>query len=433
MQNIYNKLKLNPSIVFIFLVALVLITIPLPAIYSSISVILFLAFSFSGILKLSFKKNTTLYWPIALYLLMIVSLVWTFDKSLSINGLQRYFPFLIFPLAFLFLPKFDKQTYYKSIRLYAFSMAVFALFSFTKAFIDFFKTGNKQAFLHNQLVSVDLNAIYIAGFASFCLFYFLLIKNKKTIDFIAIYILALFVFLLNSKTVFFIDFILFIWYYIKKGNTQNSVKWVTITLGATFLFLSYIFVPQVQNRVDEEYETAFVDNTIYADSQNQENKIYNISLKQAWSNSHFDTNQFFPGTAYRVFQARIFKEMIQEQNIIFTGFGVNASDGAIIKKHRQYQLFKEYNYHNFHNQYIQFFSELGIFGFLIFILMLVINLKNAITNNNFLHIVFAFTMIVLFLTESILCRQIGILFFIPLYCIFNSIEPKSKDLKKSKK
>jgi hypothetical protein len=61
--------------------------------------------------------------------------------------------------------------------------------------------------------------------------------------------------------------------------------------------------------------------------------------------------------------------------------------------------------------------------------MVFLNLKNAIKNKNFLHIVFAVSMIILFLTESLLCRQRGIVFFITLYCIFNTIPNKTKEIK----
>jgi len=75
---------------------------------------------------------------------------------------------------------------------------------------------------------------------------------------------------------------------------------------------------------------------------------------------------------------------------------------------------------NFHNQYVQVFAELGVFGFLILVLMLGLNLKNALKSKNFVHFVFAFLMISLFLTESFLWRQRGVVFFTMLYCLFNS-------------
>lgn len=422
----------KPKTIFFLFLALPLVTIALPPFYNSIAAILFLVYSFSSLYRSKFKTNKTLLLPIILFGLMLLSLLWTSDLAFSLKGIQKNVPFLLIPLAFLVTPRFDKKTLYSAIRLFGFSMVFFAIYSIIRATLRFIENGDKSMFLYNELVSVELNAIYIATFATFTLFYFVVQKNKKTIDYISIYILAIFVALLYSKTVFVMIAILFIWHYIQFSKRQTSVKWVTIALGATFLFLSAIFVPQVQERISEEYETAFVDNTIYADYGNKDQNIYNVSLKQAYTNKEFKPNSFFPGTAYRVFQARIFKEMLNEKKIWLTGFGINASDNAIQEKHKQYNLFKDYQYHNFHNQYIQFFSELGLFGFLVFLAMVFLNLKNAIKNKNFLHIVFAVSMIILFLTESLLCRQRGIIFFIILYCIFNTIPSKTKEIKKGK-
>ena len=56
--------------------------------------------------------------------------------------------------------------------------------------------------------------------------------------------------------------------------------------------------------------------------------------------------------------------------------------------------------------------------------MLFVNLKNGINNKNFIHISFAVLMISLFLTESFLWRQRGVMFFTIMYCLFNVRIPK---------
>lgn len=431
--NIFKNATTNKSNLILVLLTFLLITIPLKPIFGSIAVILFVLVSFSGFYKLQFRLNKALLLPIGLYLLMVISLIWSTNIDFTIKGLQKEASLLVLPLAFLFLPKLEKKEVYKIFRWFGFGMVVFAIYSFARASYRFYETGNQDVFLFNDLVSIKLNAIYIAAFASFCLFYFVALKNKKTIDFIAIYILAVFVFLLYSKTIFFIDFCILIWYYLKKGSAQKSVKWVTIIMGITFLFLSILYVPQVRARFKQEYQTAFVDNTIYSETGIKDKNSNYITIKKAWIEKNFHSQSYFPGTAFRVFQARIFIETFQKQNLWFTGLGQDASEQSIKDKHKQYKLFNEYRYFNFHNQYIQVFAELGVFGFLIFILMMLLNLKNALQNNNFLHFVFAFTMIVLFLTESVLCRQRGIVFFITLYCIFNSIDGQKVSRKADKK
>ena len=52
--------------------------------------------------------------------------------------------------------------------------------------------------------------------------------------------------------------------------------------------------------------------------------------------------------------------------------------------------------------------------------MVVLNLKNAFKSKDFIHIAFAILMISLFLTESFLWRQRGVIFFMVFYCLFNA-------------
>ena len=163
-----------------------------------------------------------------------------------------------------------------------------------------------------------------------------------------------------------------------------------------------------------------MDNTINDKIGNETEIVYNVSLKQAWNDEKFQKNQFFPGTALRVYQFRIFTELVREERVFLTGFGLEASQSEIERKADEYNLYEGYGDFNFHNQYIQTFAELGILGFLLLITMLYFTLKKAYQNKDFLHITFGITMIVLFLTESFFCRQRGITFFITLYCLFNS-------------
>uniref|UniRef100_UPI004048EBC5 O-antigen ligase family protein n=1 Tax=Flavobacterium sp. TaxID=239 RepID=UPI004048EBC5 len=140
---------------------------------------------------------------------------------------------------------------------------------------------------------------------------------------------------------------------------------------------------------------------------------------EAWNNEKFTHNDFFPGTSFRVYQFRMFTDFMEEEPIFWKGFGLNASLIKLLEKEKQYNLYPGYGSFNFHNQYVQNFAELGVVGFVLLILILLLNTKIAFNYKDFLHIAFSILMISLFLTESFLWRQRGVIFFMAFYCLFN--------------
>jgi hypothetical protein len=386
-------------------------------------IVLFLAVSFSTLHRFKFILNKAILLPIGFYFLMLLSLLWTLESGLTLKGLGKELPFLVIPLAFLGVPNLRKTNRQKVFEWFSIGMVLYAIFYLSKAIYRFYTTGNKAVFFYHELVTKDVNAIYVSVFASFALFYFVSQNGQKVISKAAIFILTLLVVLLSSKNIILVDIVLIIIYFLFFSSFTKIKKRMIIFLIFFFLTGSLLVLERVRDRFRIEFETAFVANSTHTDFSTQKGSIYTVSLKQAWTQEQFQPNNYFPGTALRLYQIRIFKEMIQEQNsIIWTGFGLEATQGKIRAKTVVHNLFSGYGAFNFHNQYVQTAAELGIFGILILIAMLFCNLKKAITDKNFLHLVFAITMIVLFLTESFFCRQRGVVFFVILYCLLNSVD-----------
>lgn len=422
MDNILRSYKFTKENAVLYLLGIVLSTLPLNFAVGNIAILILLLSVSADFKKRKFSFNKALILPIILYVVMIFSLIWSIDVDATLLGLKKSVIFLLIPVAFLFIPKFDSIQISKIIRLFGFSMVFYAICFFINAILKYFATQNPEVFFFHELVTLELNAIYMATFASFAMFYFVSIENKNSIERLSMFTLLLFVFLLSSRSIFFIDLILIFCYYIFFLKTHQGVKVITVFAFFLFLIISVASSQEIKERLLSKSETAFVDNILNKNLTAEEENENNVSIKEAWNQSNFQQNNFFPGSALRVFQMRVFKEMLDEQDIFFTGFGLGASQLEIEKKVEEHQLDLGYKIFNFHNQYIQTFAELGVFGFLILVLMLLINLKNAIYNKNFLHLVFALTMIILLLTESMFCRQRGIVFFIILYCIFNAAE-----------
>jgi len=418
-SNLKIRGLLEKSDFFIYLIAAILVTIPLKNIFSSILILIFVATSLFYVRRKNVVLSVAQILPMLLYLLMVASLSWSYDVKQSLFGLQKLLSFFFIPLAFMFIPKIDKNSIIKIAKLFSYGMVVFAFFYIGSASFRYLQTQNSEVFFYHELVNKDLNVIYFSVLVSFALFYFISVKEKKIIEKAVLLILVALLMMLSSKSIITIDIFILICYYYYFVDIPKSTKTLTVLSVICFLTFSVVYVKEAKERFLLEYETAFIDNTVNNKMGDTINKVYNVSLKHAWTKDQFEQNNFFPGTALRVYQTRIFIEMLREQNIFFTGFGLEASQPQIHKKAKEHNLFPSFGMFNFHNQYVQTFAELGVFGFLILLSMLVLNLKNAWKHKDFLHIAFAITMIMLFLSESFFCRQRGIVFFIFLYCLFN--------------
>lgn len=413
--------------IFVYLLAAFLVTIPLGYAFGSILGALFVLAALLSVRRNGVRWRFSLLLPMLFYLLMAASLLWTRDSELSLSGLRKEMFFILLPFAFLFIPDFSKDQQRRTVKWYAWGMTALGVGYLINAFIRYGKTGNEGVFFYHELVTLDVNAIYVSVFISLAFFYFFAIKERNNWQNAAMALLGVLILLLSSKSIIFIDFILVCCFYLFFANIRSSVKWLTIMSVTVFVLGSVMFIPKVRERFMIEYETAFVDNTVNNSIGSEKAKVYNISLSQAWNNEKFEPNQYFPGTAMRIYQTRIFYEMMSEDGKWLTGYGLEASQDKIRDKTIQYNLYEGYGDFNFHNQYIQSFADLGILGFLLLFAMVIINVRNAFRHKNFPHIAFAVTMLILFLTESFFCRQRGIIFFVALYCFFNAVKPAAPE------
>jgi O-antigen ligase len=303
-------------------------------------------------------------------------------------------------------------------------MVAYSLFYLIKATIRFFVSQDTSVFFYHELVTKDVNAIHVSVYMAVSFFHFLVKPIKTRFDKLALAILFLMVFLLSSKNIVVVFIGLLGFYYLFFSKSAKKLRLRNLILFLVVL-TSLPFIGKVKERFKQEYETIMTDSSVNDVISKGSGKVYNVSIKQAWTNETFNPNDFFPGTAFRVYQFRIFTELLYEEAIFWKGFGLDASCSKIEEKGVQYHLFlgdennEGYQKMNFHNQYIQVFSELGVFGFLFLLIMLTLSIRNAIGSKNYFHIAFSVLMISLFITESFLWRQRGVTFFIVMYCVLN--------------
>ena len=418
LTNVFQDLKIENSRNKLFIPSiLVLLSVPLSYALNNISLILFVFIAAITIKRADLKLQKNLLPLFLLYFLMILSLLWSLDVPKTFSALSKEIALFLIPLCFCTTKQFTETQVSKIIKYYSFGMSFYAVFYLARAAVRFFYSNDTRVFFYHELVTKDLNAVHVSIYMSVACFYFLTKKNKKAIDGICSLLLITTIFMLASKNIIVVFLTLVLLYFFFYSEISKKLKYASI-FTVIFIFIALSFVKEIRNRFLVEFKTNTTENTLAEGYGGAE--VYNVSIKQAWNNEKFKANDYFPGTAFRVYQLRIFSEMLQEDPIFFTGYGLNASAAKIGEKAKKYQIHEGYANYNFHNQYVQNFAELGIFGLSFLLLALFINTRNAFNRKDFTHIAFAVLILMLFLTESFLWRQRGIVYFTMMYSLFNT-------------
>ncbi len=399
-MNKVNKI-LGSQKTFAVLIALFLGFLPLLYGMSTGMLIALLAISLASLRYHKPEFNKALLLPVLFYILMAASLFWTDHLNDSARGLERQMALVLIPLAFVCMPTLTMKT--RNLILYWFSIAmmVFALLFMGAAFVDFLQSRSLGTFFYHRLVApLDLNAIYISVFVSLCILFLLFTQKKTRLSIIALVVLSVFLLLLASKSIIVATGLLSVF------GIFRSFKRSTILKFLPFLALGLALLIFTSNPVRKRFER----------------EITVSNVKEVFESERFNKVYDWTGTTLRLFQARIFTEMLEEDAIFLTGYGINNSKEKIIEKQKQYNLWQGYYTYNFHNQYIQAFAELGIFGLLCVFLLLGVILRQYIRGKDLLFLSLFFIMFVVFMTESYLWRQRGLYHFLILYCLlFKSI------------
>jgi hypothetical protein len=357
--------------------------------------------------------------------------MWTIDKSTTIKALSKEICLLLIPLVFIFSNIIFKQEKEKITKFFSYSIVLFSMYFIIRAFLNYI-INDTNIFFGHELVTKELNAVHFSTFVSFSLFYFIAYETytfKKVI--IQLFLIS-FLLLLQSKTIIITTIFLISLYFFFYSKSANKMRLRNITLLG-IVFFSFLFFNRIKEKIEFEFELNKDNNIGHTVIPKEVVGDRIISMKEAWENEKFEQNDFFSGASFRVYQFRLFLEILAEEDVFFEGLGLNASYKKIEEKGIKYNVFQGnnitegYQKKNFHNQYVQNFAELGVIGFLLLILILFINFKNAFKNKDFLHIAFAILMLSLFLTESFLWRQRGVVFFTVFYCLFNTTLLNNKE------
>lgn len=412
--DIKDETSQNPSFVCVLLI---LITIPAGLAINNTALILLIASVFLRFKKENFQINFSLSLLVVFYLFLLLSALWTIEMRETLKAIPKELALLLIPTIFFFIPNFTREQKAKLFKYYSHGMLLWTFFWIIKATIKYFWTKDVSVFFYHALVTKEINAIHVSVFVAIAFFYFFTKEKRSMISNLISLWLFLFIVLLSSKNVIVVVVLLIVAYLFFYSKMLKKVKmYYLATLLVTFCITLSI------GKIRERFEMEIAKNFTYVKENpaNVRAGVNTINIAEAWHKERFHPSDYFPGTAMRVYKFRMFLELCKEDHIFWKGYGVNASKIKLKQKVKEYNLHPGYGGFNFHNQYVQNFAELGIFGFLLIVAIVLINLKNSLKSKDFLHIAFAILMISLFLTESFLWRQRGVMFFTIMFCLFNA-------------
>ncbi len=332
------------------------------------------------------------------FIILVFSYLLRVKSGFNIKDIEKYFILLIIPVFFIGINE-NKKLFDRILYAFAVSSLLFITIALIYGFIDIYSTGEKSILItesiYHKVTSYGLVRIYDNShptFSSLFLNFTLYILYVKRANFSLILKLFLgaliitYILLLNSMIglicMFFLFFIISFKHYKKPSF---------LILG--LLVLVYIFNPLKLSKIEKFKNTAFT-----ITDKKEERNVLTLRLVK-WE------------TALRVIK----------ENPWF-GVGDTNVKAAMLKK---YQLY-DYKYaaeHKYgpHNQYLLILTSLGIVGFLYFIFVLLIPL-NYVINKEF-YLVFLAILSIYFLTDDILVRQQGLLFFTFFYSLlFNQLK-----------
>ncbi len=148
---------------------------------------------------------------------------------------------------------------------------------------------------------------------------------------------------------------------------------------------------------------------------------FNMGIGEVLHARTMDDIEHWNGTTLRV-QVYYCSFELVEENFWF-GVGPDKVSDKLMEKYQKYGFrhAAERGY-NAHNQFLQVFIGMGLIGLLVFLALLIIPFIYAIREGDFMQMAFIIMLMTLFLFESMLQRQAGIMFIVFMLLFFHARE-----------
>lgn len=372
-----------------------------PMIINNIFVVLLLLVSFFKLVKHEYKINILAGLFATLFLLALISLLYSCDVPNGLKKLEKWLSFIVFPIVLGTMNLTNKQ--FRNLLLaFAFStilMVLVALIiatykSYVNGSILIFNKGNlviENFFRYHRLSqNIDFHATYLSIYLAFSLFIFIhysfwskeSLTLKRNLNYFIILFGALVLVLLGSFSIVFaffsgLFFLMFFYWDIKKRNKYLLLILFGVCVG-------FVFFSKVRGRVDQS------------------------TFQFSYSDSPTSTRWNSLNVRLAKWQCAL--EVFMDNAPFGVGTGCNQSKLRQKYTEKGFILALNENYTS-HNMYLRFLTENGIASFFVFLTLLSYGFYRSYRRKKYFLFVLIWLLAISSITEEVLSINKGIVFF----------------------
>ena len=336
------------------------------------------------------KKNKSILLFSSLFVIYAISMLYSDNIKFGLKDLETKLSLVVFPIIF-FISKLDFKKYLSQIlKWFVLGIITAIVICLIDALYQFITTGEESELFYGKL-STFLHPGYFSLYVNLALMICLegLIKKEGNIilnrkfTFFLLCLFAVMIILLSSKTgilTMLLSCSVGAFYWIKKTKAYLKSVFALIILSIA-LITTYSYSYSFKVRIDEVFKTITADNKSHESTS--------IVRMEAWKTSI---------------------NLILNNPVI--GYGVGDSKDILMQSYKDNNLPILYEKQlNPHNQFLQVLLSIGVIGFVTFILILLLPSYYSIKNKNYLYFFFILLFIFNLLTECMLERLAGVIFF----------------------
>ncbi|MDJ1501860.1 O-antigen ligase family protein [Xanthocytophaga agilis] len=345
---------------------------------------------------------------VSFFLLHVIGLLYSHNIMRGLQTLLDYIPLLLFPLVLGSMPSLKKEDIYTIVSLFIASCFVATLICVLTA-VNISLWGNLQTndhwFYDIFTRPIDLNSIYFSfflGFCTLCLGAYLFdnirelsLLKRTGLFLLIIYFLGVML-LLTSRTTLITTLVL---------GAINCLLYLIKTEGKNMKTLGSLMIAPLLVVILISQSSFLMQR--FSD-------IKNLNTNAVTENVHSRQKMNLPWSSSSAVRFAIWESSLGViENNFFTGVGVGDTQEELVKMFykNNYVFENGYQGYNAHNQFLQTMMASGLVGVLVLLGIFMVSFFLAWRQKNYFYMTFILYVFLNCLTEALLQRQKGIVFF----------------------